>query len=476
MRCTRGSSLMLALATTALCLPVRLSAQVARDTAYANGRGDITMALAGDAIITRRLSVYDEPRFLGLRDLVRGATVGFVNLEMLFHDYGPNLIPAAQSGGTYMRADPRLARELVWMGFDMVSRANNHAMDFGVGGLHATNRALDAVGLVYAGTGDNLAEARAPAYLETRGGRVALISVASTFADFGRAGAQRGDMRGRPGLSPLRHTTTYDVPASALSALRGVADSLGTGPARARRRAGRLRFLGRSFRASTHYGVETAPDSTDLAQILAEVRAAKRQANWVIVSSHTHESGARRDVPPEFLVTFAHDAIDAGADVVLAEGPHILRGIEIYHGRPIFYSLANFIFENETVARQPADSYAAWGLSDDDLPADLYDRRNASPGWPFTSDSTYWQSVLAVPRFQDHRLVEIRLYPITLGYGEPRPERGRPLLATRGHARAILDRLQRLSRPYGTTIQDVDGVGVIRPAIGAAGRKPPARR
>ena len=80
---------------------------------------DMTLALTGDAIITRRLSVYDEPDFLEMVELIRGADAAFTNLEMLFHDYEP--FPAYQSGGTWMRGDPDLVNDLVWAGFDMVS-------------------------------------------------------------------------------------------------------------------------------------------------------------------------------------------------------------------------------------------------------------------------------------------------------------------------------------------------------------------
>ena len=87
-----------------------------------------------------------------------------------------------------MQADPTIAEELMWMGFDMVSMANNHTGDYGVGGLRRTTQAVEAAGLMHAGTGENLAEARAPGYLETPDGRVALISAASTFPDGSRAG------------------------------------------------------------------------------------------------------------------------------------------------------------------------------------------------------------------------------------------------------------------------------------------------
>ena len=73
---------------------------------------EITLALTGDANITRRLSVYEEPDFLELIYLIRGADAAFTNLEVLFHDYVP--YPAHQSGGTWTRGEPILAKELVW--------------------------------------------------------------------------------------------------------------------------------------------------------------------------------------------------------------------------------------------------------------------------------------------------------------------------------------------------------------------------
>lgn len=425
---------------------------------HADASGNISVALAGDAIITRKLSAFAEPEFLQLRDVIRGATAAFVNLEILFHNYEDDIIPQAQSGGTYMGARPEIAGELVWMGFDMVSRANNHTMDYGVGGMRATTRAVEAAGLVHAGAGENLALARAPAYLETPGGRVALISVASTFADPARAGPQRKDHRGRPGLSPLRYRTRYLIPQAQLDALRAIREGLGF---RVSTQTDRVSFMGATFVAGQDYAVETQPHPGDLAEILASVKDAKRQANWVIVSSHSHEGAGEREVPAQFLVTFARAVIDAGADIFVGHGPHVLRGIEVYQGRPIFYSLANFIFENETVERQPADNYDNLGLPSDALPSDFYDRRNQGRrgGWP--ADPAYWESIVPVVSFTGGELDTIRLYPVTLGHGLQRPQYGRPLLARGDLARKIIEDVRRLSEPFGTRVEFDRGTGVI---------------
>lgn len=437
-----------------LCAPGGLHGQMPHEDG-----SDITVALTGDAIVSRALSVYEEPEFIELRDLIRGQTAAFTNAEILFLDYDdPGVIPAAQSGGTYMRADPELAKDLAWMGFDMVSLANNHTMDFGVGGLRANMASIEEAGLVQAGAGQHLAEARAPAYLDTPGGRVALISVASTFADFGRAGPQRKDFRGRPGLSPIRYETIYTVPGRNFDRLREVAEELDVGDVD----DGEIRLGGDTYRRGSSYGETTVPHQGDLEEILEQVRDAKRQANWVVVSSHSHESAESRDVPAEFIRTFARATIEAGADVWVGHGPHVLRGIELHEGRPIMYSLGDFIFQNETVKLQPADNYRRYGLGNEHLPSEFYDTREEQSGGGFPVNPLIWEGVVAITDFRDGELAEVRLHPVTLGHGLPRPQRGRPLMAKGEHAEKIIGDLQRLSEPMGTRISFEDGVGVIR--------------
>lgn len=438
-------------------------------TGFADAGDSITIALTGDAIITRRLSVYEEPAFLAMVHRLREATVAFTNLEVLFHDFEPDVTPAAQSGGTYMRAHPEIAKELAWAGFDVVSRANNHTMDYDAGGMRATTRAVEMAGLAHAGAGENLSEARAPVYVETRAGRVALISAASTFPESMRAGHQRRDVRGRPGLSPIRYTTEYVIPQASLQALRELREQLGL---RGGDDGDRLRMLGATFVTGERPQIVTRPHTDDLTDIVASVRDAKRQANWVIVSSHSHESAGNREVPADFVVDFARAVIDAGADVFVGHGPHVLRGIEIYKGKPIFYSLGNFIFQNETVELQPADNYEGQGLSPEALPSEFYDAREqrSGGGWPI--DPMYWESVVAVPSFRDGRLTELRVYPVSLGYGLQRPQRGRPMLADEETGRKIIADLQRVSARFGTQIEYLDGVGVIRIPPGSTTDRP----
>ena len=423
--------------------------------------GSMTFALTGDAIISRRLSPHDEPEFLAMIEAIRNSDVAFTNLEILFRNPEDGY-PAAHSGGTWMTAEPFLAEELVWAGFDIVSRANNHTMDYAAGGLRSTTRWLDAAGLVHAGAGENLAEARSPAYIETRGGRVALISVASTFSDEDRAGPQRSDLRGRPGLSPLRYNTTYEVTDETLSRLRSVAEAAGL---RTGGDENRMGLLGTNFAVGSDLGRHTSAHQGDLQDILAVVQDAKRQADWVIVTSHTHESDESREIPAEFFVEFSRAVVDAGADMVVGHGPHILRGIEIYQGKPIFYSLANFLMQNETIRFLPGDMYDRYGLDADGLPGELQDVRiEQSSTGGFPGNRAYWESVVAFPRFEDGSLAQIELMPIVLGFGLPRPQRGRPMAANSEDGRKIIEELAELSAPYGVTIEyDARrNLGVIR--------------
>jgi poly-gamma-glutamate synthesis protein (capsule biosynthesis protein) len=423
------------------------------------------MALTGDSIITMKLSVHTEPAFTKMIDLIRGADVAFTNLEMLFHDYEP--YPSTQSGGTYMRADPALVKELVWAGFDMVARANNHANDYGVEGTRLTTKYVAEAGLVQAGVGESLREAREARYLDTDKGRVALISTASTFPDQSRAGVSWGDTKPRPGLNPLRFKTTYVLTRQQFDALRSALAAAGQLGGRdgqaANAQANEMTVFDRHFIVGEKQEVRTEPLDEDLNGMAAVVRNASRQAEYVIVSSHTHEGGADRFTPPQFFVTFAHAMIDAGADVITVSGPHVLRGIEIYKGKPIFYSLANFIFENETLLRQPPENYEPLGLTAESGAGvgDFNDRRSNNDRTGFPADEYIWQSVIAMPQFVGDELVAIKLYPLTLGFRKPRPQRGWPMLANPELAKKIIDDVAKLSKPFGTRIEFRDGVGVV---------------
>jgi poly-gamma-glutamate capsule biosynthesis protein CapA/YwtB (metallophosphatase superfamily) len=421
----------------------------------------MTMALTGDSIITQRLSPYREPEFLRLIELIRGADVAFTNVEVLFHDYEG--YPNAVSGGTYMRAEPALAKELAWAGFDLGSVANNHTGDYSVESLFSTARALRDAGIVHAGTGENLQQAREPRYADTAKGRVALVACSATFTPHSVAGRQRSDVKGRPGLSPLRFETKYTIDRATLDQLHNLAGKLGG------EHAGwggdgksEVTFQGNRFVPGDRFAMVRTPLKRDLDEIAAAVRDGRSMARYAVVSMHCHEENPT-DVaaPPDFFVAAARAMIDAGASVVVGQGEHMLQGVEIYKGKPIFYCLGNFIFQNDTVLRQPQENYDDQGLGLEARVSDFNAKRSNKPGTNWITKREYWESVVAEPKFVGDRLVAIRLYPVTLGYGKPSGVRGRPMLAAPEDADKILADLAKLSAPFGTTIENRGGVGYV---------------
>ncbi|KXT02611.1 hypothetical protein AC579_1993 [Pseudocercospora musae] len=418
-------------------------------------------ALTGDTTINRRLSTFRAPGVDDLFALIREADVAFTNLETLIHDF--TLAGAQETGGTYMGSPCWIADELAWAGFDLLALANNHANDYGVEGMRSTVAALSRNrDLVYAGVGENLAMARKPGYLDTPKGRVALISTSSTFPPPIMAGAQRKDMPGRPGLNPLRYTLTYTVPQSTydtIATLRGpVNEDMGEVASAS------LVFHGAEYVVGNKIRISSRANEHDVRELQASIRNARQQSDWVVVSLHTHEAADPIDprMPAEFVIDSARAMIDAGADVVVGHGPHILRGIEVYKGKPIFYSLGNFIFETDLVELQPADSYELWGLDGDALPSDYFNKRSKNDTARFSADRRYWQSVVAEVVYNNNRtLREVRLHPVSMGFGQSRLRRGRPYPSPANETEQIFNDLKDACAVFGTSISYENGVGKL---------------
>lgn len=445
---------------------------------YQSESGNLTLALSGDTMLTRRLNVFQEPEFLALRQVFREADVGFTNLESAVHRY--ETTPGILSG-TFTCTSPELLEDLKWFGINLVCCANNHAFDWGEAGVMATIRYLESSGLVYAGIGPHLSAARGPGYLDTPNGRVALIAATSFFRPWNVAAPQGRDIIGRPGVSALRFETTYGVDKEALKDLRRISGGLGLEAEKERTRnsgffgPGELpqdtgtefHFMGAKFTAGDVFTIRTRPDPGDMKDILRWIRDARRQADWVMVSHHFHEQGGeafktvrhRSELgePAEFVRAFALECFAAGADVFVGHGPHMSLGVEIYDGHPLFYSLGGLVFENETVRWLPSYAYGRFDMGGEATPADFFDQREGS----HPTEPVWWENIIARVKFKGGKLGEVLLYPLDQGFGRSRPQRGRPVLAQGKQASNTLKRIKRLSEPYGTQIQIKDGIGVI---------------
>ena len=451
---------------------------------YDAERGCISIAVGGDILLSRGMQVYREPEFLRMRELLRSADACFANLETSVLRYGEG-IPAVRTG-THMVTEPELLEDLKWLGITMVSCANSHSLNFGEEGLLLQNRYLDEAKIVHAGTGENLRQASSPAYLETANGRVALVAATAHLpAQSNRAAHQRVDFKGKPGVNALGFRATFVVDKESFAALQRIARALGFAGERSRDiqrgflsaaelgtfAETELDFRGEHYRLGEGFDILTMCNPKDLEENLRQIREARRQADFVIVSLHNQDTLGRSwlraeritdiETQPEFVAEFAHACIDAGADLLAIHGPHMFMGVEIYRGKPVFYSLGNFFMQNETLRQVPAHHFERFGLDPYSTPADFFDARTAGDkGHPSTRE--FWQSALALCRFNDRKLSEIEIHPIEMGFGRPRSQRGRPMLADAQEGKAIMERIVRLSKDLGTDIEQRDGRGVIR--------------
>jgi poly-gamma-glutamate capsule biosynthesis protein CapA/YwtB (metallophosphatase superfamily) len=452
-------------AAAAGVVAVSLATQVLASQPALQVENGFTFAAGGDLIgPNNTLAGAPDAGLQAVSRHFRDADLGFANMEgSLFDLAGFRGWQAPETGGGYPIAPAVVAKDLRSLGITVVSKANNHATDWGAEGLVATLASLRAAGVAEAGAGMTLAQARAPVYLDTRRGVAALVDTASTFPPMSVAcpppNARYGpSARGCPGISALHVRAVHLLPQAQFDELRSLLSGLRvTSPAQswsgeldsmlAGQGKGDL-FVGDTvFRGASARGLTWEMDPDDFHAVIASVREARQRANFVLFSIHAHEITPYDDPsqgddnatarPASFEPILAHAAIDAGADAVIRNGPHVLGGIEIYKGKPIFYSLGSFFFE--------------FGGT----------RSYKVPGGMLLRFSDAWfQTAVPVVTYQGGEVSEIRLYPMTIESSHA-PSDGRPRPAGPEEARQILARLQAMSAPYGTRIQIVNGVGII---------------
>lgn len=246
----------------------------------------------------------EDPRecFALVRDEIRKADIAFCQLEVNLTERGARL---PQVRHTH-RAKASTADALKDAGFTVVSFSGNHCMDWGRDGFFDTIDALKGAGLRVAGVGADIRAARAPVVEEANGVRVAFLAYNSILPANYWAEADR------PGCAPMRAWTIYEQIEP---------DQPGT-PCR----------------------VHTHANRADVAAMVADIKAAREIADVVVMSIHwgIHFIPA---VLADYQAEVAHAAIDAGVDLILGHHAHILKGIEVYRGKPIFYSMGNFAID-----------------------------------------------------------------------------------------------------------------------------------
>lgn len=421
---------------------------------------------AGDAMVFRRFAEYEG--FTKLRDFIGQGDFRYLNLETTVHDF--ETYGAALSGGSWFCAEPEVLDDMHKYGFNILTTANNHSHDYGIEGLLKTLEYVKKAGFPCAGTGRTLAEASGPVYLDTPEGRFALIAGCSSFTPDMMAGEQTRLMVGRPGLNGITCKTTYQVTEEEFAELSKIADEISINGADNISRKegylpqlppGKLAFGKLDFEKAEKSGHTTHVKPADMERTVKAIEEARFFADYVVISIHSHQlRDVKKEEPSQFLEEFSRKCIDAGADAVIGTGPHLIRPIEIYKGKPIFYSLGDFFLENETMKKVPAGMFEKQGLTGNENMKDMYEDRSdhGKRGLYYTQVMfeafvPYWES-------ENGKLTKIDLLPVELGYGLPKSQGGVPRPKFDA---GILERLQEMSKAYGTEIEiDENGIGHVK--------------
>jgi len=369
----------------------------------------ITVAVVGDLMVQHPLVRGDRsPGSARVWELLGAADLVVANLECPLTARG-----APADKHVAYRADPALARDLRAAGVDVVTLANNHMFDYGLEGMFDTLEALKGAGVAAIGAGRDLAAALAPAVHTAKGVRVACVGLASTLP------VGSGAAPDRPGIAPVRVTTSYVADGTGLDETPGIAPV-----------------------------VETRAWPADVEAATAAVTAARRTADLCVVAIHW-------GVPNGWVAQFqepiamyqrplAQALVAAGADVIVGHHPHVLHGIEVIGGRPVFYSLGNFLFHVLRVGRGPVL------------------RRTDPPYlWKPLRSKINLDSVIAIVTCEAGRPTTVELIPIVLN------DTGDPELAASHDAGRILAALTDMSAPLGLQIVTDGARGRI--ALGVVG-------
>jgi poly-gamma-glutamate capsule biosynthesis protein CapA/YwtB (metallophosphatase superfamily) len=278
----------------------------------------IELALVGDVYVQRP---DPDSTFVHVGKYLRAADIAFGNLETVVAD--PEHL---DKGGHGPRTDEWMISAYVKAGFKMMNLANNPSMYRGVKGLLRTMEVLDKAGIAYGGGGKNLEEARRPTVVERKGIKVAFVCRTSVCTIDAAATAQRA------GLAVVRVATAYEAPSSLPKEVPGAPPI-----------------------------IHTIPNAADVDALRQDIAAARERGDVVVVSWHwgiSPYSGGKGELVG-YQREMAHFAVDAGADLVVGHHPHLVQPIEVYKGRTIFYSLANFVHDGPSFRSKKQDTILA---------------------------------------------------------------------------------------------------------------------
>ena len=220
---------------------------------------------------------------------------------------------------------------LVNSGVDIVNLTHSRLMDYGASGLEETLTTLDSRGLYRIGAGRNALEARRPEVLDVKGKRIAYLS----YAMGGNNAAYDGSiLRERAGAND-----------------EAIAKELET------------------FKTAVAFKERAGFNAQNMPEIVADIQALRPEVDWIVVNFRWVDHLSEQ---PNFMQTnLARLAIDQGADVVVGYHPTVIQGGEVYKGRPIAYSLGDFVFRPDQPIENQDSAVLKVALKDDQMRVEL---------------------------------------------------------------------------------------------------------
>ncbi|AYD05286.1 CapA family protein [Neorhizobium sp. NCHU2750] len=403
-----------------------------------------TIAVTGQSLIKHDIRTVETKGFLGVQDIIGQSDFAFTNFETTIlgrHGGWP------LKGSFFGASRPVVLDTLRSIGFEGLTLSNNHAFDLGPSGVLSTMEEVEARGFVYAGAGRNRKEASLPGYGSFAGRDIALVAMdGGPGPDFMYAADAEVDRPERPGINRLKLSKVLDVDATAFKQLKSIRDRLGytdmdlgndaqpddTPTIDPETEIAMARAL---FRRSDRFGRNVKIDASDLKRNLSAITVAAENGDMVIAYLHHHHWASDWYQVSDWVGSVAKQCIDAGAAMFVSHGAPVLQPVEIYRGRPIFYSLGNFIFH----IRSEGSKWTAREI---------------------------WESVVGLCSFTpDGRLARMAFYPVVIGghdalQTDALDKRLAPELAHGEDADRILSRFQKQSASFGTQIRISGGVGI----------------
>ena len=405
-----------------------------------------TLALTGQSLIKHDIRDIRTPAFQDVQSLLRQADLSFTNFEgTILGTHGGWPL----KGSFFGCSDPAVLDALGAIGFQALSLSNNHAFDLGPSGVLSTLEEVEKRGFLHAGLGRNAREVSRASIATINQRRIALVAMdGGPGPDFMYAADADENRPERPGVNRLRLSQLLEVDDLAFEQIRAVRDKIGytaidlandsqpDDPPRLDPQA-EVAIARCVFKRSDRYGRGVRIDEVDMARNLAAIASAARDEALVIAYLHHHHWASDWYQLPEWVSGVAKRCIDAGASMFVSHGAPVLQPVEIYRGRPIFYSLGNFIFH----VRSEKSTWTA---------------------------AEVWESVVGVCSFaSDNSLIDISFHPVVIG-GEHGLEDGVlerrlvPQLVTGDSAVRILGRLQEQSARLGAHIEISGNVGRLQ--------------